>query len=142
MTSCKGFFPVVVPQVEGEPERSWRHRRLFAWKTYDAKEFERFTVGTREKLKAENTELFWGPGSAVFDSYDTFGAVLSIGAVSDSGRCMTCSGRRAAPVCNCPDYVPPARARSGGAAARGPRVRGGDAALPDDLGGDSGSGDV
>jgi hypothetical protein len=130
VTSCKGFLPVQVPQVEGEPERSWRHRRLFAWKTYDAKEFERFTVGTRERLKAENTELFWGPGSPIFSAYDTFGAVLSIGTVSDSGRCMTCGGRRSAPVCACPDYEPPVRVRSGGAAARGPRARGGAAALP------------
>ena len=130
MTQCKGHFPVAVPPVEGEPERSWRHRRLFTWKTFDAGDFEDFTLGARERLKAWNTELFWGPGSVVFDAYDTFDAVISIGQSDASGRCMTCGGRRSAPPCSCPDYVPPARLRSGGAAARGPRVRGGDAALP------------
>lgn len=124
VTNCKGFFPKVVPQIEGEPERSWRHRRLFAWKTYDAQEFENFTAGTRDRVKAWNTDLFWGPGSEVFDAYDTFGAVLSIGSVSASGRCMSCGGRRSAPSCSCSDYVSPAMARAVGAAARGPRVRG------------------
>jgi hypothetical protein len=137
VTQCKGHFPVAVPSVDGEPERSWRHRRMFTWKTYDAGDFEDFTVGARERLKAWNTELYWGPGSPVFNAYDTFDAVLSIGSVSESGRCMTCGGRRSAPACVCKDYVPPARVRSGGAAARGPRVRGGAAALPDGPGGDS-----
>lgn len=138
VTHCKGHFPVAVPPVEGEPERSWRHRRLFTWKTYDAQDFEEFTAGARERVKSWNTELYWGPGSSVFDAYDTFDAVLAIGQSDASGRCMTCGGRRSAPACVCADYVPPVRVRSGGAAARGPRSRGGAAALPVDECGDSG----
>ena len=112
VTSCPGFLPVDVPVSEGEAERVWRHRRLFMWKTFDAYAFEDFTAGTRERLKAWNTEPHWGPGSPVFSAYDTFDSVLSIGAVTDTGRCMTCGGRRSAPACSCSGYVAPSRARA------------------------------
>lgn len=111
VTSCRGFFPKDVPTVDGV-ERVWRHRRLFMWRTFDAYAFEDFTAGTRERLKAWNTEPHWGPGSPVFSAYDTFDSVLAIGAVTDAGRCMNCGGRRTAPACSCPDYVAPKRARS------------------------------
>lgn len=129
VTSCKGFMKVPVPVVEGELERSWKHRRLFAWKTYDSNDFEDFTAGTKAKVKAFNTEMFWGPGSEAFSAYDTFGAVLSIGAISASGRCMTCGGRRTAPACSCPDYKAPVRVRAAAATARAP-LAGGAAAVP------------
>lgn len=130
VVSCRGFLPVDVPVGPDEAERVWKHRRLFAWKTFDAYAFEDFTAGTRERLKAWNTELHWGPGSPVFSAYDTFDQVLAIGSVSESGRCMTCGGRRQAPSCSCAGYVKPSRAPREGAAARGPRVRGGAAASP------------
>jgi Zonular occludens toxin (Zot) len=129
VTSCKGFLPKTVPAAPGEAERIWRHRRLFAWRTFDGYAFEDFTAGTRERLKAMSTELHWGPSSPVFGAYDTFDAVLSIGSVSDAGRCMACGGRRSAPVCSCPGYVPPGRGRATVTAARGPRVSGGGAVL-------------
>lgn len=89
----------------GDADRQWRNRRLFVWKTYDAADFEDFTVGKREQLRAQITDLHWGPGSPVFGAYDTFDAVSSIGSVTDSGRCYRCGGRRSAPRCSCPDHV-------------------------------------
>lgn len=120
VTSCRGLFAVDVPMVEGEAERMWRHRRLFSWKTFDAYAFEDFTAGTRERLKAWNADRHWGPGSVVFDAYDTFDSVLAIGSVSDAGRCMNCGGRRSAPPCSCPGYVAPKRSRAGASGAGAP----------------------
>jgi Zonular occludens toxin (Zot) len=131
VTSCKGFMKVAVPPVEGEPERSWQHRRLFAWKTYDANDFEDFTAGTKTRVKAFNTEMYWGPGGPAFSAYSTFGAVLAIGATSATGRCMTCGGRRSAPACSCPDYKAPSRVRAAAAAARAPLAGSASAVPPD-----------
>jgi hypothetical protein len=130
-TFCRGYLPVNVQVGDDEQDRAWRHRRLFKWVTYDAAEVDEMTQGKREKLKPWVFDLHWGPGSPAFAAFDTFDAVSSIGQVSDHGRCMTCGGRRSVPACSCSDYVAPARTRSGGAAARGPRVRGGDAAPAD-----------
>lgn len=92
-------------KASGDADRQWRNRRLFLWKTYDAADFEDFTVGKREQLRAQITDLHWGPSSPVFAAYDTFDSVSSIGSVTDSGRCYRCGGRRSAPRCTCPDHA-------------------------------------
>jgi hypothetical protein len=121
-TLCTGFLPVSVDAGDAEaPDRMWRHRRLFRWLTYDASLLDEFTAGRRENLQRWAFDMHWGPGSPAFLGYDTFDAVSSIGHVSDSGRCMTCNGRRTAPACSCPDYEPPAR-RSRRAAAGSPQA--------------------
>lgn len=130
VTSCKGLLKKAVPAGPGEEQRVWHHRRLFVWKTFDAYQFEDFTTsmtvykgGAKPRLRALKSEMHWGPDSPAFAAYDTFDAVLAIGAVSVSGRCMTCDGRRSAPACSCDDYEPPRRTRSvrDGAAAGAPR---------------------
>lgn len=129
VTLCRGFLPVRVATGEGENERAWRHRRLFRWHTYDALEMDEFTEGKRDKVRPTTRDHFWGPGCVEFSAYDTFDAVLSIGSVSESGRCLVCDGRRSAPACTCPDYTsrkarPEAAGspRSGEAAPGGPPV--------------------
>jgi hypothetical protein len=104
VTFCQGRLPVSVQTGEDEEDRLWRARRLFVWKTYDAADFEDFTTGKREQLQPSTHDLYWGPGSPTFDAYDTFDSVMTIGTVSDSGRCANCGGRRTAPACSCPDY--------------------------------------
>jgi hypothetical protein len=101
VTFATGHLPVAAVDETGE--RQWRNRRLFRWRTYDASEFEDFTVGKREQLAALQTDLHWGPKSLVFAAYDTFDAVLSIGTVTDGGRCYRCGGRRTVPQCRCDD---------------------------------------
>lgn len=130
-TFCRGYLPVTVPSDDDQPDRAWRHRRLFKWVTYDSAEVDEMTQGKREKMKPWVFDLHWGPGSEAFQAFDTFDAVTTIGHVSDHGRCMTCGGRRAVPSCTCSDYSPPGRQRAGGAATRGPRLRGGVAAATD-----------
>lgn len=90
-------------KVSEDDTRLWRNRRLFRWQTYDAADFEDFTTGKREQLSAKVRDWHWGPGSPVFDAYDTFDAVSSIGSVRDSGRCYVCDGSRRVPKCSCPD---------------------------------------
>lgn len=110
-----GYFPVRVADDDGE--RLWRNRRLFKWKTYDAADFEEFTVGKREQLRPLSVDWHWGPTSPVFGAYDTFDAVLSIGTVTDSGRCYRCGGRRSVPACRC-------EPTAAGAAQEGPHAVG------------------
>lgn len=128
-TLCTGYFPVSVKGQGDDVDRMWRHRRLFRWLTYDASLLDDLTTGKRDALSPWCRDVHWGPGSPAFDAFDTFDAVSTIGHVTDSGRCMTCGGRRTAPACSCSDYEPPTRSRT--AAARGPRVRGGAAAVED-----------
>lgn len=102
VTYCRGYMPVEVPAEKGE-ERAWKTRRLFKWKSYDAADFEDFTVGKRDQLAPWVVDWHWGPGSPVFTAYDTFDSVSTIGTVTDSGRCYRCGGNRPRPKCNCPD---------------------------------------
>lgn len=104
VTYCTGYFPKATSDEDGE--RLWRNRRLFKWKTYDAADFEDFTVGKREQLRAMTVDWHWGPSSPVFSAYDTFDSVLSIGTVTDSGRCYRCGGRRRVPECRCDAHAP------------------------------------
>lgn len=103
VTYARGYMPVSVADEDGS--RQWRNRRLFKWSTYDAADFEEFTVGKRETMHPRTVDWHWGPKSPAFAAYDTFDSVLSIGTVSDSGRCYTCGGARRAHDCFCPDYV-------------------------------------
>ncbi|WP_448060800.1 zonular occludens toxin domain-containing protein [Cellulomonas hominis] len=97
VTSCLGYMPV----DDGEGDRQWRSRRLFRWRTFDASEFEEFTVGKRDQMRPWAKEWWWGPGSAAFDAYDTLDSVMTIGHVLDTGRCARCGGRRSVPRCTC-----------------------------------------
>lgn len=117
VTYCRGYMPV---RVEGDGgDRSWRTRRMFKWTTYDASEFEDFTVGKREALSGLQVDWHWGPGSPVFSAYDTFDAVSSIGTVTDSGRCYRCGGTRRIPACSCPKVSEGEAVSSRGPAQRG-----------------------
>lgn len=101
--ACLGRMPKRFVAAEGEPERRWKQRRLFSARSYDATQFEDFTVNSRDRLKSLGSDLHWGPGSPAFDAYDTYDAVLAIGQTNAAGKCMACGGRRSIPACKCPD---------------------------------------
>jgi Zonular occludens toxin (Zot) len=111
VTYCVGFLPKDASDVD----RLWRQRRLFQWRTYDATQFEDFSVGKRQQMRPLVHDLHWGPRSPAFRGYDTLDTVLSIGTVSESGRCYRCGGTRRAPACKC--EAPPASVLRG---RRGP----------------------
>lgn len=135
-TLCTGHFAVDVQGEDGEDvARMWRHRRLFRWKTYDAALVDDLQSakmrGDSHSLRPMTFDLHWGPGSPAFGAYDTFDSVSSIGHVTDSGRCMTCSGRRSAPSCSCPDYVErPRRSRASAGSGGSPRAGSADPSGP------------
>ena len=82
--------------------RLWAPKRLFFWRTYDAFTFDEWTTTKREKIKPVCRQLFWRPGSDAEAGYSTLDDVLSVAAVTDSGRCVDCNGTRTAPKCSCP----------------------------------------
>jgi hypothetical protein len=99
VTHCLGFAPKDVRAAEG---RRWRQRRLLRWRTYDASLFDEFTEGKRQQLRPMGTDWAWSPRSRLFDAYDTYDSVLTIGTVSEGGTCYRCGGRRSRPACSCP----------------------------------------
>lgn len=112
---CRAFFPTKAEDEDGA--RMWRQARLFAWKAYDAMEFEDFNLSKSERLKPKARQLLWRPGASgrrAESAYDTYEAVSTIGAIAESGSCMTCGGNRPRPKCRCTDDAgsePAARTR-------------------------------
>lgn len=107
VTLCRGYFPNRRVEIAGEVP-AWFPRRLFRVRTFDALGFEDFNRARAEgntvrskPLRAECVEWWWGPGSAVFESYSTMDPVTRVGEVLDSGNCAHCGGTRARPKCTC-----------------------------------------
>jgi hypothetical protein len=104
--------------VEGEhthaDDRLWSSKRLFYWRTYDAAAFDEWTAYRKEKVRPVARQLHWRPGHIASAAYDTFDAVLSLGAVTESGLCMECDGHRQKKPCQCEDYVAARRRPSRG----------------------------
>jgi hypothetical protein len=101
---CRGFFP------KYQPGKIWTSRRLFWIRTYDARGFEDFTEATnrvntknRPKPMVRQWLRLWGGLKPAILSYDSEASVLTLGASSDSGMCMTCEGKKAVKRCNCPE---------------------------------------
>jgi hypothetical protein len=85
--------------------RLWRSRRAMLFSAYDAFEFEDYTSSTGKRVKARAAAAFWRPGSLAERSYDTLGAVLALGHVTDGGMCAVCGGSRSRPRCACDHSV-------------------------------------
>lgn len=93
ITECRGFYSA----KHGAQERrgviqSWAPKRLFSWRTYDAVDFQEWTARRAESAPVLVSEWFHGPGSEVFNAYDTLAAVSVIAGVSDGGICENCLG--------------------------------------------------
>lgn len=93
ITECRGFYSSrAAAQERRGVIQSWAPKRLFSWKTYDGVEFDDWTSGRRDAATPLITEWFHGPGSEVFDAYDTLGAVSVIAGVGEGGICDNCNG--------------------------------------------------
>jgi len=103
VTDCRGYLTNRADmRGTATQARLWPPKRLFRLRTFPTTDFAEFTDGKRDKMKrAQTVEWWWGPGSRVFDSYDTYAAVNRVGEVLDSGRCAHCGGKRAVPNCTC-----------------------------------------
>lgn len=117
VTECRGYFPdtTIPPRADGEESaiRLWAPKRLFNFRTYDCIDFEDWTNGKRDKAVPLAKEWFLGPGSRVFQSYDTLDAVTRVGAVTDAGTCSVCDGIRSPKRCSCDRPAASARSRVG-----------------------------
>lgn len=112
VTLCRSYLPAkaVVDGTTGEIS-AWRPKKLIRARSFNAMDFEEFSVDRtassaqkRRRLRPVNVEWIWGPGSRMFDSYDTLDAVSRVGEVLDSGRCANCGGKRPIPTCKCGDH--------------------------------------
>lgn len=103
VTLCRGFMPETVADEEGT--RQWSSRRLFYWRTYDAAAFDEWTTHKKDRARPVARQWHWRPGGIAERAYDTFDAVLSLGAVTESGACIDCGGKRTHPACSCHEYV-------------------------------------
>lgn len=96
VVDARSFFPEA--SVDG---RLWRPRRAMLFSAYDSVEFEDYTASTKDRVKARGGAAFWRPGSLAERSYDSMGAVLALGHVTDGGMCAVCGGSRSRPRCAC-----------------------------------------
>jgi hypothetical protein len=108
LTTAIGLVPSSQTVVaEDGLVRRWRPRRLFLWRTYDAKNFEEWSTAKERssskqyRLRPVARQAMWGPGSLAREFYDTYETALSLGVVSEGGVCQDCGGRRTAKKCSC-----------------------------------------
>lgn len=108
LTTCQGLAPSNERLVSPDGlERRWRPRRMFLWRTYDAKNFDEWTTAKERsnskahRLRPVARQVMWGPGSIVQSMYDTYEHALTLGVVSEAGLCMDCGGKRRARSCAC-----------------------------------------
>lgn len=92
VTECRGYFPSRVAKRAGDDDavQLWAPKRLFRFRTFDTIDFEEWTSGKRDKLEPIAGEYFYGPGSTVFDTYDTLDAVSMVAGITPEGLCDIC----------------------------------------------------
>lgn len=108
VTDCRGWLPDR-SLLKSEAPPAWLPRRLFKARSFSAVDFDEWTAAKASQqqgaqvhaLKPSIVQWWWGPGSEVFASYDTWNAVSRVGDVLDGGRCAHCGGRRPVPQCKC-----------------------------------------
>lgn len=113
VTRCQSYMPVTV-ENEGEGTL-WRQRRLAVWRTYDAQSLpvDDHTDSAYESADLLVKSRLWIPGSPASQVYDSMAPILSVGSVTDAGRCAYCAGTRRAQECSCSDYQEEKASRRG-----------------------------
>lgn len=103
VTVCKGWMGKTIegPAASTGEIPMWKAKRLFRWVTYDALDFEEWTLAKESKLSALNKSWFWGPDSPAFHSYRTLDPVSRVGEVLEGGTCAHCGGAKTRPKCSC-----------------------------------------
>jgi len=111
VTDCRGWMPDRA-LLRSDAPPAWLPRRLFKARSFSAVDFDEWTAakanqdrgGSIRPLRPSIVQWWWGPGSLVFGSYDTFDAVSRVGEVLDGGRCAWCYGSRPVPKCTCGNH--------------------------------------
>jgi hypothetical protein len=95
VTVSRAFLP---QKVEGS---LWPSRRLFWWRTYDAADWEDFSMKKVEAARSLCSSFYWRPGKPAENFYTTLEQVATLDHITDVGLCITCGGTRARPKCDC-----------------------------------------
>lgn len=105
ITRCSASWSVMSKNDDGS-ERVWRQNRWASLRTYDAQTLptDDISEGAYEKAELVAATHHWIPTSPAIRAYDTYSPVLTVGHVSDHGRCVRCDGNRRVPECQCEDY--------------------------------------
>lgn len=119
VTMMTAALPTRAPATADGLPRLWHRRRLFTARSYDPSCMDEFEAhrAMAEEVHPEIIAFYWGPGSTMFNAYDTLDGVASVGYSSDTGMCMTCSGKRRSVLCSCDDHRVTASGRRGVQAA-------------------------
>ena len=96
---CRGMAPRRM--TDDDMAASWRQNRVTFARSYDARELDSDSQAKRERIKAHSSALHLISRMDALHAYDTYDVVSSLGWANDSGICMSCGGRRAAPRCDC-----------------------------------------
>lgn len=102
VTLMSASLPQRSPATDDGMPRLWHRRRLFTARSYDPSNVDEFEAhrANAEQVSPDIISFYWGPGSTMFQAYDTLDAVGAIG-YSDSGFCVTCQGKRRVAACSC-----------------------------------------
>jgi hypothetical protein len=100
VTLCMGFIKESVQHEDGS-ERLWKSRKVFYWRTYDARTFDEWSATRKDKIRPEARQVYRRDRTDAVRAYDTFDAVLSLGEITEFGTCLDCGGNRAKPRCSC-----------------------------------------
>ena len=87
----------------------WPANRLFRWITYDAQQFDEFTLHAVKDLKPMSRAWYWRPFHSTQWQYDTYEPVALLDHVDETGVCLICGGKKVRHTCHCDDA--PRRAR-------------------------------
>lgn len=96
VTVCKGFL---WQEVEGS---LWPSKRLFLWRTYDAIDWEEFSMEMVEDVRPLAKSWYWRCGKTAMNTYVTTSHVQTLDHLDATGLCVTCGGKRLHPKCVCP----------------------------------------
>lgn len=100
VTECRGYYPARAQQAATDSGvRLWAPKRVFKFRTYDTAEFEEWTAGKRDKIKAVVAQWYKGVGSEAFASYDTLDAVSMVGYADGEDRCAYCDKKKRVELC-------------------------------------------
>lgn len=100
VTECRGYFPGrAAPGAGDSSVRLWAPKRVFQFRTFDTLDFEEWTAGKREKLKAVGVQWMKGPGSVAFRAYDTLDSVNMVAHAAEDGMCSVCGRKKRQELC-------------------------------------------
>lgn len=120
VTVCRAFIPdrfvreqVIPPWWRPFPRAlhsrggssAWVPRSLFRYVSYDAANFDEFSLGAVKDVRPLEKRWYWRPWHADQWVYDTAESVPTLPGVTGGGVCLVCGGQRVRQRCTCSGRV-------------------------------------